>query len=72
MREAYDVAPENLQVAARRNKRYYDMQVKQKSFVVGEAVYYYNPRRFQGDPKNGLENTQALSLLKRCCHRLTT
>jgi len=47
MRKAYDVARENLQVAARRNKRYCDMQVKQKSFVVGEAVYYYNPRRFQ-------------------------
>ena len=48
MREAHDVARENLQVAANRNKRYYDLQVKQKSFEVGESVYYFNPRRFQG------------------------
>ena len=48
MREAYDVARENLHTAASRNKRYYDMQVKQKLFEVGESVYYFNPRRFQG------------------------
>jgi len=48
MRESYDIARENLQVAANRNKRYYDMLVKQRSFVVGDSVYYYNSRRFQG------------------------
>jgi len=48
MCEAYNIARENLQVAANRNKRYYDMRVKQKSFQVGESVYYYNPRRFKG------------------------
>jgi len=48
MQEAYNVVRENLHIAANRNKRYYDMQVKQKSFEVGESVYYFNPRRFQG------------------------
>ena len=48
MQEAYNVARENLHIAANLNKRYYDMQVKQKSFEVGEYVYYFNPRRFQG------------------------
>jgi len=46
MQEAYNVIRENLHIAANRNKRYYDMQVKQKSFQVGESVYYFNPRRF--------------------------
>ena len=46
MQEAYNVVRENLHIAANRNKRYYDMQVKQKSFEVGESVYYFNPRRF--------------------------
>ena len=46
MQEAYNVVRENLHIAANRNKRY--MQVKQKSFEVGESVYYFNPRRFQG------------------------
>ena len=35
MRESYDIARGNLQVAANRNKRYYDMRVKQRSFEVG-------------------------------------
>jgi len=48
VQEAYNVVRKNLHIAANRNKRYYDMQVKQKSFQVEESVYYFNPRRFQG------------------------
>jgi len=47
MQEAYNVARENLEVAARRNKRYYDMKVNQRTFEAGDSVYYYNPRRYQ-------------------------
>ena len=58
MQEAYNIVRENLHIAANRNKRYYDMQVKQKLFQVGEFVYYFNPRRFQGRSEKWAKNTQ--------------
>jgi len=58
MQEAYNVVRENLHIAANRNKRYYDMQVKQKSFQVGRLCTILTLGAFRGDPKNGLENTQ--------------
>jgi len=45
---AYDVVRENLGIAANRNKRYYDMKGKHKSFQEGDFVYYYNPRKYSG------------------------
>jgi len=45
---AYDAARERLGVAAARNKRYYDLKAKSKTFAVNDIVYYYNPRKFVG------------------------
>jgi len=48
MRTAYEVVRDNLGVAAERNKRYYDLCAKPKSFSVGQFFYYYNPRKRVG------------------------
>lgn len=48
MIEAHDIARENMRVAAKRNKRYYDLKVKPAVFHEGDLVYYYNPRKFVG------------------------
>lgn len=39
---------ENLQEAACRSKRYYDMRVRPQRYNVGDWVYYYNPRKYVG------------------------
>ena len=51
MQEAYNAVRKNLHIAANRNKRHYDVQVKQKLFQVGEPLYYFNLRRFYGRPE---------------------
>jgi transposase InsO family protein len=48
MREAYQLARENLGCRAERAKRNYDMRVKPSQYCVGQWVYYYCPRRYQG------------------------
>lgn len=41
MRDTYQVVREQLQTAAERRKRYYDIRVRQKRFTVGDWVWYY-------------------------------
>jgi hypothetical protein len=45
---AYRVAREHLRVAAERRKVTYDMRVKETKFKVGDWVWYWYPRRYQG------------------------
>ena len=45
---AYDAAREQLRVAAARNKKYYDLKAKPKTFADNDLVYYYNPRKCVG------------------------
>jgi len=45
---AYDVVRENLGIAAERNKRYYNMKGRLRSFQEGDLVYYFNPRKYSG------------------------
>ena len=46
--EAYGRAREHLQAAAERRKTDYDIRVKEQKFKVGDWVWYYYPRRYQG------------------------
>jgi transposase InsO family protein len=48
LKAAYDLVRTELQTAANRNKRYYDMSVRPAKFEAGDWVFYYNPRRFIG------------------------
>jgi len=48
LKAAYDIARAELQQAANRNKRYYDMSVRPAKFAPGDWVFYYNPRRYTG------------------------
>jgi len=48
MIEAHDIALENMRVAAKRYKRYYDLKVKPAVFREKDLVHYYNPRKFVG------------------------
>ena len=48
MRDAYTAVRRELGRAAERNKRYYDLRVRPKRYSVGDWVYYYNPRHYQG------------------------
>ena len=51
-REAYQLVRQHLQCAAERSKDRYDMRVKPAHFSVGDWVYVYCPRRYQGkNPK---------------------
>jgi len=43
---AYRFVREHLQEAARRNKRYYDLRVRPRSYNIGDWVYYFNPRKY--------------------------
>ena len=45
---AYSLAREHLRVAAERRKATYDMRVKKSECNVGDWVWYYYPRRYQG------------------------
>jgi hypothetical protein len=45
---AYGLVRDNLQEAARRSKRYYDLKVRSKKYQIGDWVYYYTPRRYVG------------------------
>jgi hypothetical protein len=44
---AYTLVREELQVAAERRKKQYDLRVREKNFKVGSWVWYYCPRRYQ-------------------------
>jgi len=46
MREVYAVVREQLQVAATRRKRNYDIRAKDAAFKEGDWVWYYYPRRY--------------------------
>ena len=46
MRTAYTFVRQNLQRAAERSKRYYDLRVRPQIYKVGDWVYCYNPRKF--------------------------
>ena len=48
MQTAYDLVRKHIGEAALRNKKYYDMRVKPVKYNVGDWVYYYNPRKYQG------------------------
>jgi hypothetical protein len=45
---AYELAREQLQVAAERRKVAYDVRVKKQQHHVGDWVWYYYPRRYTG------------------------
>jgi len=45
---AYRVAREQLQAAAQRRKRAYDVRVKPEELTVGDWVWYHYPRRYSG------------------------
>ena len=44
---AFTLVREELQVAAERRKKQYDLRVHEKSFPVGTWVWYYCPRRYR-------------------------
>ena len=44
---AYALVREELQVAAERRKKQYDLRVRESNFKVGTWVWYYCPRRYQ-------------------------
>jgi transposase InsO family protein len=48
MCEAYDLVRQHIGESAQRNKRYYDVRVRPAQYKVGQWVFYFNPRRFQG------------------------
>jgi len=48
MRQAYVLVRENLTVAAKRNKRAYDLRVRPQTYSVGEWVRCYHPRKMAG------------------------
>lgn len=48
MEGAYELARKQLHVAAERRKACYDVRVKKVEFNVGDWVWYYYPRRYQG------------------------
>jgi len=48
MNTAYELVRRNLGVTAERNKRYYDLRARPRSFSVGQLVYYFNPRKYAG------------------------
>ena len=51
-REAYQLVRQHLRTTAERSKDRYDMRVKPGHFTVGQWVYVYCPRRYQGrNPK---------------------
>jgi len=47
-RDAYALVGECLDEVAERGKKYYDMKVRPVPFNVGDWVYFYSPRRYQG------------------------
>jgi len=61
MTAAFEEARIALRKAAERNKRYYDVRVRPNKYSIGDWVYYYNPRKFQGKQDNGKGNFRALS-----------
>jgi len=48
MRNAYAMVRNNLNEAAIRNKRQYDIRVRPAKFKLGDWVWYFNPRRVRG------------------------
>ena len=48
MRQAEEIAREHLQSAAETSKAYYARKVKPASFIVGDRVRVYSPRKFVG------------------------
>ena len=48
MCESYQMVRKRLQMAANRQKRYYDMRVKETKFKPGDKVWLWNSRRIQG------------------------
>ena len=46
LRDSYALAREHLDVAAERRKNEYDVKVKDTQFDVGQAVWYFYPRRY--------------------------
>jgi len=48
MTTAYSEVRMSLRRSAERNKRYYDCKVRPQKYSVGQWVYYFNPRKFQG------------------------
>jgi len=48
MTDAYSEVRKALKRSAKRNERYYDCKVRPQKYSVGQWVYYFNPRKFQG------------------------
>jgi len=48
MTDAYSEVRKVLKRSAERNKRYYYCKVRPQKYSVGQWVYYFNPRKFQG------------------------
>ena len=48
MLSAHDLVRQHLGKAAQRNKRQYDLRMKEAKFKPNDLVYYYNPRKIAG------------------------
>jgi len=48
MQCAHQLVREHLQVAAERNRRHYNLKVRNRKCARGDCVYYYNPRKLAG------------------------
>jgi len=48
MRQAYVLVREKLRMAAKRNKRAYDLTLRPQTYSVGEWVRCYHPRKMAG------------------------
>jgi len=46
--EAFHAVRVSLQKSANRNKKYYDLGLKQQQFATGDWVLYFNPRKLRG------------------------
>jgi len=67
MEDAYRLVRDHLRVAAERRKHAYDMKVRQAEFSVGDRVWYYTPRRYQGrSPKWARMYTGPFTIMERC------
>ena len=47
LEEAFKIARSELQCAAERRKRNYDLRIREQTYNVGDWVWYYCPRRYQ-------------------------
>src|SRR6218665_615981 len=66
-RGAYDLVRQNLEKAAERRKRMYDMRVRPVRFKTGDLLYCFSPRRYVGrSPKWDRHFTGPYRVVQQC------